>query len=163
VSALDAIADELRRPVADLVLSMAWVDGRFTDAERAAVAGAATSLGLVPLEFATHQAPRPLSEVGLESMPRSQGPLAYVSCAWIAMADGIEVPDESRLLDELRERLDLDPQRAAWLRAMARRERMQTDRMHAPRPWWREYDALTVSAARWLVSGSEQPSWLTSS
>jgi hypothetical protein len=72
--------------------------------------------------------------------------LIYLCAAWMALADEVEDPSETKVLERLQERFDLTEERTEWLKKRAARLRAKQ-----PDSWWRAFDKLVVEAARALT------------
>lgn len=142
--AIDTMSSEARRSVFEVLLRMSWADGRLDRGERGAASGAAIALGLVDLADHLEMAPS-LYDLRLDDLGLRERRMAYVAAAWMALADGIELPSETAMLEWLRQRMELPPAVAEELRRRARQ--MRTHR-YDDCPGWRELDDLLVEVAR---------------
>ena len=77
--------------------------------------------------------------------------LVYLCSAWMAMADEVEDPEETKVLERLQSRLEITDERAGWLkeRAVGLRETQKDGTS-----WWRAFDKLVVEAAKALAAES---------
>jgi hypothetical protein len=149
MSALDAISTEAREILLEALMSVAWADRVLTDEERKAAQAAAVGLGLVlpadrDLTSQDRRALRP-EELDIDRLNLRDRELIYVCAAWMALADEVEAPAETSVLERLQARFDLGQDRVSWLKDRAAKLRAKQ-----PESWWRAFDKLVVEAARAL-------------
>lgn len=151
MGALDALSVEAREVLLEALMSVAWADRTLADEERKAAQAAAMGLGLVLPGDRDLTSPdrRPIKPEDLD-VSRLSGrdrELIYLCAAWMALADEVEDPSETKVLERLQSRLSLADDRTRWLkdRALALRERQS-----AGVSWWRAFDRLVVEAAKSL-------------
>ena len=152
MGAIDVIGIEARRVLIEALMSVAWADRTLTDEELSAARGAAVGLGLVmpgdeELTANDRQPPAP-EELMVDQLRERDRELIYLCAAWMALADDEEAPDEVAVLDRLKERLDLDDERAGWLHDQAGILRQSSKETGAS--WWRAFDMVVVKAAKAL-------------
>lgn len=88
---------------------MVWADARLSPSELSAVRGVATVLGLdEQARGLLSKGPMPPSKLALSSLPEPSRRLTYATLVWIALADGVLDANECRVLNSLREDLELD-------------------------------------------------------
>jgi aspartate ammonia-lyase len=152
MAAIDAIGIGAREVLLEVMMHVAWADRVLMPEERQAAQAAAMALGLVlPGEkdlASPDRKPVPLASLDVSGLERRDRELVYVCAAWMAMADREEQTEETKVLDEVRERLEIDGKRAGELmtHAKALREKQDVERSS----WWRAFDRLVVEAARSL-------------
>lgn len=151
MGALDAISAEAREVLLEALMSVAWADRVLKDEEREAAQAAALNLGLVlPADRAlTSPDRRPVApeELPVDGLHQRDRELIFLCAAWMAVADEVEDPAETKILERLEARLGLDEERARWLK-----ERAQdlTRREPPGVSAWRRFDRLVVEAAKAL-------------
>lgn len=151
MGALDAISTEAREVLLEALMSVAWADRTLADEERKAAQAAAMGLGLVlPGDrdlTSPDRKPVPPEKLVVDKLNHRDKELVYLCAAWMAMADEVEDPSETQILDRLQARFELTDERSAWLE-----ERAKDLREHqAPSgSWWRAFDQLVTSAAKAL-------------
>lgn len=149
MGALDAISAEAREVLLEALMSVAWADRTLTDEERKAAQAAAMGLGLVlpgdrDLTSPDRRPMRP-EDLDVSRLNARDRELIFLCAAWMAIADEVEDPSETHVLDRLQARFDLDDARAQRLRARANELRAKQ-----PGSWWRAFDRLVVEAAKAL-------------
>ena len=155
MAAIDAIGVEARQVLLEVMMSVAWADRDLAHEERQAAQAAAMSLGLVmPGDrdlTSPDRKPVPPEELDVSALGSREREMVYLCAAWMAMADQVEDPEETALLERIQRCLEIAPDRGAWLkeRAIALRESQAAERA----TWWRSFDKLVVSAARALGAG----------
>ena len=154
MGALDAISFEARRVLLEVLMGVAWADRVLVEEERHAAQAAATGLGLVlpPEQDLTSADRRPIPPEAIDPsrLGTRDREIIYLCAAWMALADEVEDPAETRILERLRTRFGLGEERSAWLRRRAEALRAE----QAPdASWWRAFDRLVVGAARALEAG----------
>ncbi len=152
MAAIDAIGIGAREVLLEVMMHVAWADRVLMPEERQAGQAAAMSLGLVlPGEkdlASPDRKPVPLASLDVSGLERRDKELVYVCASWMAMADHEEQTEETAVLDEVRERLEIDGARAAEPMKHARPHRSEQDVQRSS--WWRAFDRLVVGAARSL-------------
>jgi hypothetical protein len=138
--ALDAISPSARRTMLDVLACMVGVDGEISDEERGAFRGAAIALGLPDAEI---ERGSELDIEWLRQLKPRESMLVYCAAQWIALADAVQLRDESRLLTRIRHAMRIDAGTARLLAAHARWVRMVSELS-----WHREADVLISEAAR---------------
>jgi len=138
MGAIDAIRDEARATLFEVLVCMAWADKKLAEDEKAAVRAAAMALGLVnPRDHVLDSLERgalPIEQLPFEWLKPREREIAYLCAAWMVLADGETAPDEVKTLEKLRHALGVDSVRAGWLRQRA----LQLRSASAPTPsWWR--------------------------
>lgn len=152
MAAIDAIGIGAREVLLEVMMHVAWADKVLMPEERQAAQAAAMSLGLVlPGErdlTSPDRQPVPLESLDVAGLERRDRELVYVCASWMAMADQQEQTEETAVLEQVRERLGVEPARASELMKHARalRDRQNVERSS----WWRAFDRLVVEAARSL-------------
>lgn len=155
MSALNAISTPAREVLLEALMCVAWADRTLADEERRAAAAAAMSLGLVlPADrdlTSPDRKPIQPERLDVTRLDARDRELVYLCSAWMAMADEVEDPEETKVLDRLQTRLELEAERAAWLkeRAVGLRETQKDGTS-----WWRAFDKLVVEAAKALSAES---------
>ena len=151
MSALNAISQQAREVLLEALMSVAWADRVLVDEEVAAAQGAALSLGLVLNQdrdlTCSERRPVPPEQLDAEVLGQRDRELVFLCAAWMALADEVEDPSETQILERLQARFHLDGERAEWLKARA--ASLRSGRPVAGSAW-REFDALVVAAARAL-------------
>ena len=152
MAAIDAISMQARAVLLEVMMHVAWADRQLMPEERQAAQAAAMALGLVlpserDLASPDHK-PIPLADLDVSQLASKDRQLVFVCAAWMAMADHEEQTEETKVLDEVRERLAIDTARAADLMTQARALRAKQDVERSS--WWRAFDRLVVEAARSL-------------
>jgi hypothetical protein len=151
MGALDAISAAAREVLLEALMSVAWADRTLSDHERKAAQAAALGLGLVlPGErdlASPDRRPRAPEELDLTNLGARDRELVFVCAAWMALADEVEDPAETRILERLQGAFGLDDARASWLKDRAAELRERQAPGHS---WWRAFDALVVEAAKAL-------------
>ena len=151
MGALNAISTPAREVLLEALMSVAWADRTLAEEERKAAQAAAMGLGLVlpgdrDLTSPDRKpvAPERLDVDGLNTRDRE---LIYLCSAWMAFADEVEDPEETKILDRLQARFGLGAERTAWLKERA----LELRKTQAPgASWWRAFNSLVVEAARAL-------------
>lgn len=151
MGALDAISAEAREVLLEALMSVAWADRVLADEERQAAQAAALGLGLVlPADRAlTSPDRRPVQPEALvvDRLSARDRELIYLCAAWMALADDVEDPEETKVLERFQRRLGVDDERAGALKGRAKDLR---DRQPSGVSWWRAFDRLVVEAAKAL-------------
>ncbi len=152
MTALDAISTPAREVLLEALMCVAWADRVLVDEERRAAAAAAMALGLVLPSDRDLTSPdrRPIQPEDLD-VSRLEGrdrELVYLCSAWMAMADEVEDPSETQVLERLQGALGLDAERAGWLKARAVELRAAQSEIS----WWRAFDRLVVEASKALAA-----------
>ncbi|MCC7538118.1 MAG: TerB family tellurite resistance protein [Deltaproteobacteria bacterium] len=155
MAAIDAIRDEARATLFEVLVCMAWADRKLAPEEADALRAAAMTLGMVTprdnVISALERGSASISDIPFAWLKPREKELAYLCAAWMLLADGESAASETSLLDELRRALDVPAARAEWLRQKALEVR-STQKPTAS--WWREFDRLIVGAARALDTAS---------
>jgi len=151
MGALDAISRPAREVLLEALMSVAWADRTLADEERKAAQAAAMGLGLVmPGDrdlTSPDRKPVPPEKLEISSLAPRDKELIYLCAAWMAFADEIEDPAETKILERLQTRFELEDERSAWLKERASELR----KTQAPSAsWWRAFNQLVVEAARAL-------------
>lgn len=150
MGALDAISAEAREVLLEALMSVAWADRTLAEQERKAAQAAAMGLGLVlPGDrdlTSPDRKPIPPEDLPVERLNARDRELIYLCAAWMALADEVEDPAETRVLERLQKRMEIADGRAHELknRAAALRDRQPAT------SWWRAFDRLVVEAAKAL-------------
>lgn len=155
MGALDALSMNAREVLLEALMSVAWADRTLVDEERKAAQAAAMGLGLVlpgdrDLTSPDRKPVRP-EELPVDRLSERDRELIYVCASWMALADEVEDPDETKVLQRIQGRFALPDHRATWLRERAATLR---DDMPPGGSWWRAFDRLVVGAARALSDKS---------
>lgn len=155
MAAIDAIRDEARATLFEVLVCMAWADKKLAPEEADALRAAAMTLGMVTprdnVLSALERGAASVSDIPFEWLKPREKELAYLCAAWMLLTDGETASAEKNLLEDLRTALDVPAARAEWLREKALEVRS------AQKPsasWWREFDRLIVGAARALDTAS---------
>ena len=155
MSALNAISTPAREVLLEALMCVAWADRVLVAEERSAAAAAAMGLGLVMPADRDLTSPdrKPIQPENLDvsSLQDRDKDLVYLCSAWMAMADEVEDPEETKVLERLQSRLEITDERAGWLkeRAVGLRETQKDGTS-----WWRAFDKLVVEAAKALAAES---------
>ncbi|MGE0785031.1 MAG: hypothetical protein AB7S26_05030 [Sandaracinaceae bacterium] len=154
MGALDAISTPAREVLLEALMCVAWADRTLADDERKAAQAAAMGLGLVLPADRDLTSPdrKPLSpeELDVSRITERDKELVYLCAAWMALADEVEDPEETRVLERLQARMTIADARASWLKARA------IDLRNAQKDgtsWWRAFNRLVVEAAQALSDG----------
>ena len=151
MGALNAISAEARAVLLEALMSVAWADRTLKDEEREAAQAAALNLGLVlpPDRALTSPDRRPVQpeQLPAEGLNTRDRELIFLCSAWMALADEVEDPAETKVLERLQARLGIDDARAGWLKGRAKDLR---DRQPTGVSSWRVFDRLVVEAAKAL-------------
>jgi hypothetical protein len=111
-----------RDVVFDLVVHLAWADGRLTPIEIVATQGAASALGLALGDLGTAllaRRSRSLEQIDLVGLGPLQRPLAYGAAVWMSIADGRMATTEHHALRHIRRALQLGEPLATRIDAWA--------------------------------------------
>lgn len=150
MGALDALSAEAREILLEALMSVAWADRTLADEEREAAQAAAMGLGLVlPGDRALtspDRRPLPPEELPVDRLHARDRELIYLCAAWMALADEVEDPSETKVLERLQRRMQIDDARSALLRQRAKALRDEQPGIS----WWRAFDRLVVEAAKAL-------------
>lgn len=152
MGALDAISTQAREILLEALMSVAWADRTLADEERKAAQAAAMGLGLVlPGDrdlTSPERKPVPPERLDVNALNTRDRELIFLCSAWMAFADEIEDPEETKVLERLQAAFELSDARTAWLKERAGELRKQ----QAPdASWWRAFNSLVVEAARALT------------
>jgi len=151
MGALDAISTQAREVLLEALMCVAWADRTLAEQERQAAQAAAMGLGLVlPGDrdlTSPDRKPVPPERLDVATLNERDRELIFLCSAWMAFADEIEDPEETKVLERLQEAFELGDERTAWLK-----DRASELRKHqAPdASWWRAFNSLVVEAARAL-------------
>lgn len=151
MGALDAISTQAREVLLEALMCVAWADRTLADEERQAAQAAAMGLGLVlPGDrdlTSPDRKPVPPERLDVATLNRRDRELIFLCSAWMAFADEIEDPEETKILERLQDAFELGDERTAWLKARASdlRKHQTPDAS-----WWRVFNSLVVEAARAL-------------
>lgn len=150
MGALDAISGEAREVLLEALMSVAWADRTLAEEERKAAQAAAMGLGLVlPGDrdlTSPDRRPIPPEDLPIERLNGRDRDLIFLCAAWMALADEVEDPEETRVLERLQRRMEIADDRAQGLK-----ERAAALRDSQPgTSWWRAFDRLVVEAAKAL-------------
>jgi hypothetical protein len=140
MTALDALGPDARRTMLGVLACVVHADGDVSDEERAAFRGAAIALGEPTAELDD-----PMEMGPLRALSPREAMLVYCAAQWMALADAIQLKDESELLERLRSALRIDAETARVLASHARWVRTSSEL-----PWYRELDALIMQATHKL-------------
>ncbi len=156
MGALDAISAEAREVLLEALMSVAWADRTLADEERQAAQAAAMGLGLVLPGDRDLTSPerRPIRPEDLDvgRLNARDRELIFLCAAWMALADEVEDPSETKVLDRLQARFELAEARCEELKGRAQELRGQQ-----PGSWWRAFDRLVVEAAKALQQEASAP------
>jgi aspartate ammonia-lyase len=148
MGALDAISPDARAVLLEALMSVAWADRTLAAEERQAAQAAAMGLGLVlPGDrdlTSPERRPIPPEELEVDRLNERDRELVYLCAAWMAMADEVEDPSETKVLERLQRRFELGEERCSLLRSRAGALREQQPPTGS---WWRAFDRLVVEAA----------------
>jgi aspartate ammonia-lyase len=151
MSALNAISTPAREVLLEALMCVAWADRVLVDEERSAASAAALGLGLVlpPDRDVTSPDRKPIQpeDLDVSALDARDRELVYLCAAWMAMADQVEDPQETKVLERLAERLELSQGQATWLHERASELR---SKQNDGTSWWRAFNELVVEAARAL-------------
>lgn len=147
MGALDAISFEAREVLLEALMSVAWADRQLQDEERRAAQAAAMGLGLVLPGDRDLMAPErrsiPPESLDVSRLHDHDRELIYLCASWMALADEVVDPSETKILERLQARFELSDARCAGLRERAKELRAK----QADVSWWRAFDRLVVEAA----------------
>ncbi len=150
MGALDAISGEAREVLLEALMSVAWADRTLADEERKAAQAAAMGLGLVlPGDrdlTSPDRKPIPPEDLPVERLNGRDRDLIFLCAAWMALADEVEDPAETRVLERLQRRMEIPDERAQGLKQRAAELRDS----QPGTSWWRAFDRLVVEAAKAL-------------
>ncbi|HJL14961.1 MAG TPA: hypothetical protein RMH99_04855 [Sandaracinaceae bacterium LLY-WYZ-13_1] len=156
MGALDAISFEAREVLLEALMSVAWADRTLAEEERKAAQAAAMGLGLVlPGDrdlTSPDRKPIPPEELDASRLNERDRELVYLCAAWMALADEVEDPSETQVLERLQERFEIDGERSGWLKERAKDLR---EKQSPNGSWWRAFDQLVVNAAKALEEGGD--------
>lgn len=138
--ALDALSPSARRTMLDVLACMVSADGEISEEERDAFRGAAIAMGLPEAEL---EREAELDVAWLKQLKPREAMLVYCAAQWMALADAVQLREESRFLSRIRRALRIDTATARFLCAHARWVRTSSDVA-----WHREIDVLITEAAR---------------
>lgn len=151
MSALDAISTDAREVLLEALMSVAWADRTLADEERKAAQAAAMGLGLVlPGDrdlTSPDRKPVPPESLDVSRLNDRDKELVYLCASWMAMADEVEDPEETRVLERLQARFAIAEERSAFLKRRAGRLR---EAQSGTTSWWRAFNSLVVQAAKSL-------------
>lgn len=155
MGALDAISYEAREILLEALMTVAWADRTLVEEERKAAQAAAMGLGLVlpgdrDLTSEDHK-PRPPEELDVSRLNARDRELVFLCAAWMALADEVLDPSETKVLERLQAKFELGDERRAWLEEQAKALR-ETQSPNGS--WWRAFDKLVVEAAKRLQADS---------
>jgi uncharacterized membrane protein YebE (DUF533 family) len=107
-----------------LLIAMAWADGKFEDAEKEAVRGAAEVFNL-PRDLRARleelmKKPSPIDELLFDTVSEHDRAFAFVAATWMASADEDVDPKEEALLDQIATKLAIGHEQRADLANIAR-------------------------------------------
>lgn len=151
MAALNAISTPAREVLLEALMCVAWADRTLAEEERRAAQAAAMGLGLVlPADrdlTSPDRKPVQPEDLDVSRLDERDRELVYLCAAWMAMADEVEDPEETKILERLQKRFEIDDEREAWLkeRAVELRESQKDGTS-----WWRAFDKLVVEAAKAL-------------
>jgi uncharacterized membrane protein YebE (DUF533 family) len=152
MGALDAISADAREILLEALMSVAWADRTLADEERRAAQAAALGLGLVlPGErdlTSPDRKPVPPEQLDVSRLDARDRELIYLCASWMALADEVEDPSETKILERLQAQFELDDERSRWLKERAADLREQQP--PSGTSWWRAFDRLVVGAAKAL-------------
>ena len=155
MGALDAISMQAREVLLEALMSVAWADRHLAEEERQAARAAALGLGLVlPGDrdiTSPERKPTPPEELEVEALPTRDRELVYLCASWMALADDVEDPSETHVLERLQARFELSDERAEALRQRAASLREENPLGASA---WRAFDRIVVGAAKALEIGS---------
>lgn len=155
MAAIDAIRDEARATLFEVLVCMAWADRKLAPEEADALRAAAMTFGMVTprdnVIASLERGAASVNDIPFEWLKPREKDLAYLCAAWMLLTDGETAASEKSLLEDLRKALDVQPARAEELRERALQVR-NTQKPSAS--WWREFDRMLVEAARALDSKS---------
>jgi uncharacterized tellurite resistance protein B-like protein len=151
MGALDAISADAREILLEALMSVAWADRTLAEEERKAAQAAALGLGLVlPGDrdlTSPDRRPVPPEQLDLSRLNTRDRELIYLCASWMALADEVEDPSETRILERLQASFGLADERSRWLKERASELR---ERQPPTGSWWRAFDRLVVEAAKAL-------------
>lgn len=151
MGALDAISTQAREVLLEALMSVAWADRTLADEERRAAHAAAMGLGLVlPGDrdvTSADRKPVPPERLDVSALNVRDREMIFLCSAWMAFADEIEDPAETRVLERLQAAFELSDERTGWLRQRAAELR---EKQTPGASWWRAFDTLVVEAAKAL-------------
>lgn len=142
--AVELLSPRARAITLDVVTLVSWADGRVSDAELAAVRGAASALVQNdPLDASRGTlavAPRAPTRQDFATLAERERHMLLAAASWAALADGKRTPHEARALDALACRSELDDEAAELLFDIARWVRLVRPR--AATTWAVEFERL---------------------
>jgi uncharacterized tellurite resistance protein B-like protein len=147
MGALDAISTEAREVLLEALMSVAWADRELQDDERRAAQAAAMGLGLVLPGDRDLMSPDrksiPPENLDVSRLQDHDRELIYLCASWMALADEVVDPSETKILERLQKCFSLKDERCADLRERAKELRAKQQ----AGSWWRAFDRLVVEAA----------------
>ena len=151
MGALNAISFEAREILLEALMTVAWADRTLAEEERKAAQAAAMSLGLVlpgDRELTSpDRKPVPPEEIDASRLNARDRELVFLCAAWMALADEVLDPSETKVLERLQDSFGIDDERRGWLEAEAKKLR---EKQPPNGSWWRAFDKLVVEAAKAL-------------
>ena len=123
MSALDAISTEAREVLLEALMSVAWADRTLADEERQAAQAAAMGLGLVlPGDrdlTSPDRKPIPPEDLEVSRLNERDRELVFLCATWMALADEVEDPTETQVLERLQARFGIGVERSEKLKQRA--------------------------------------------
>lgn len=148
VSSIDLVT---RKKILDVMISMAWADGKLAQEEELVmqVVADALQLNMNPEEVTKklHAGSVPLEDA--DQMSPRYRELLYLCAAWLAFADEEEAAQEKQLLEEVGVTLKIDESKAHELRdriIKLRQEKAEFVPKSEELPWWEEFERLLSMA-----------------
>ena len=157
MGALDAISFEARAILLEALMNVAWADRTLVEEERKAAQAAAMGLGLVlPGDrdlTSPDRKPIPPEQLDVSKLNQRDREIVLLCAEWMALADDVLDPSETKVLERLQARFGVDDARRAWL---AREAKTLHDKQTPSGSWWRAFDKLVVEAAKHLSEQEDE-------
>lgn len=142
-----------RHKILDVMIAMAWADGRLAQEEELVmqVVADALQLNMNSEEVTKKLTAGSVSLEGVEKMSQQDCELLYLCAAWLAFADNEEASEEKQMLEEVGVTLKIDESKAQELRdrlIKLRQEKAEFVPQSEKFPWWEEFERLLSIAVQ---------------
>jgi len=152
---LDAVRPIVRQTIFDVVIGMAWADALLGREEILAVQAVADALDLpvTPEDVldALDGGATSVDDLPVAELEGTERRLVFLCAGWLGSVDRNLAPGERSYLDDLADRLGLDPDDAARLTERGADLHRTTS---GSVPWWQEFERLLAS-----LPWDESPDW----